>query len=57
MLQAFANSLDDMFLWAIPAVLVALVVSVFIRELPLKARQAQADDSAVGDPEEIALTH
>jgi hypothetical protein len=56
-LQAFAHSLDDMFLWAIPVVLVALVVSVFIKEMPLKSRQAAAESSAVGDPEEIALTH
>ena len=32
-----------MFLWAIPAVLVALAVSLFIKELPLKARQAAAE--------------
>jgi EmrB/QacA subfamily drug resistance transporter len=54
-LNAFAESLHDMFLWAIPAVLVALAVSLFIRELPLKARQAQSAEAA--DPQEVALTH
>lgn len=55
-LQAFADSLHDMFLWAIPAVLVALAVSLFIKEMPLKARQeAPAGNDVAG--EEIALTH
>ncbi|MDX6310443.1 MAG: hypothetical protein QOI06_3489 [Nocardioidaceae bacterium] len=54
-LKAFAESLHDMFLWAIPVVVVALAVSLFIRELPLKARQAQQLEES--DPEEIALTH
>jgi MFS family permease len=52
-LQAFADSLHDVFLWAIPVVLIALVVSLFIRELPLKARQAESEP--IADPEEIAL--
>jgi EmrB/QacA subfamily drug resistance transporter len=56
-LHAFADSLHDMFLWAIPAVLVAFAVSLFIKELPLKARQAAAAAPGAGDPEEIALTH
>jgi EmrB/QacA subfamily drug resistance transporter len=54
-LKAFAASLHDMFLWAIPAVLVALAVSLFIRELPLKARQAPSPE--VAEPAEVALTH
>ncbi|HET7172693.1 MAG TPA: MDR family MFS transporter [Nocardioidaceae bacterium] len=37
-LDAFSMSLDNVFLWAIPAVLLALVVSLFIREIPLKSR-------------------
>ena len=55
-LRAFADSLDDVFLWAIPVVAVALGISFFIHELPLKAREdpptAGADDS-----EGIALAH
>ena len=53
-LQAFADSLHDVFLWAIPVVMVAFVVSLFIRELPLKARQGETEE--VTEPEEIALT-
>jgi MFS family permease len=49
-LNAFANSLDEVFLWAVPTILVALVVSLFIKELPLKAREA-----AVTSPEEVAV--
>jgi EmrB/QacA subfamily drug resistance transporter len=51
-LNAFANSLDDVFLWAVPTILVALVVSLFIKELPLKARAAEASA-----PEAVAAGH
>lgn len=53
-LRAFADSLHDVFVWAIPVVLIALVTAFFIKELPLKARAA-ATETAVADPEEIAL--
>jgi EmrB/QacA subfamily drug resistance transporter len=43
-LHAFADSLHDVFLWATPAVVLALVVAFFIKELPLKSRS--------GDPQE-----
>ena len=56
-LNAYADSLHDVFLWAIPVVLVALGISLFIRELPLKARQVATADGVSVDPEEIALTH
>jgi EmrB/QacA subfamily drug resistance transporter len=49
-LRAFASSLDDVFLWAVPTILVALAVSLFIKELPLKARAA-----ATTSPEEVAV--
>src|SRR5437762_14293334 len=39
-LKAFAQSLHDVFVWAIPVVVIALLVSIFIKELPLKARAA-----------------
>lgn len=54
-LNAFAKSLDEVFLWAVPTILVALAVSLFIKEVPLKAREAQASDA--DDPETIALAH
>jgi EmrB/QacA subfamily drug resistance transporter len=50
-LRAFASSLDDVFLWAVPTILVALAVSLFIKELPLKARAA-----ATTSPEEVAVS-
>jgi EmrB/QacA subfamily drug resistance transporter len=49
-LNAFANSLDDVFLWAVPTIVIALVVSLFIKELPLKSR-AEASPS----PEEVPV--
>jgi EmrB/QacA subfamily drug resistance transporter len=48
-LKAFALSLDDVFLWAIPALVVALVISLFIKEVPLKTREGASS------PEEIAV--
>ena len=56
-LQAFADSLHDVFVWAIPVVFVALAVSFFIHEVPLKARQASPADGAEAEPEEIAIAH
>ncbi len=54
-LQAFSDSLHDVFLWAIPVVAVALVVSFFIKELPLKARVEQA---TADQPEaEVPVAH
>lgn len=54
-LNAYAASLHDVFIWAIPVVLVALAVSLFIHEMPLKSRQEAAiDDGAV---EDVALAH
>ena len=52
-LKAFADSLSDVFLWAIPVVVVALAVSFFIREVPLKSRDA--DPAKESGSEEIAL--
>ncbi|MEJ7630198.1 MAG: MDR family MFS transporter [Nocardioidaceae bacterium] len=56
-LNAYAGSLHDVFLWAIPVVVVALAVSLFIREVPLKARQAARDVAAEADSEAIAVAH
>ncbi len=55
-LQAFADSLHDVFLWAIPVVVIALVVSLFIKEIPLKAREAPTEAPGA-EPAEIALAH
>jgi MFS family permease len=59
-LEAFAQSLHDVFLWAVPVVAVALVVSFFIKEIPLRAREsapAEAGREAGPGADEIALTH
>ncbi|MEJ7741484.1 MAG: MDR family MFS transporter [Nocardioidaceae bacterium] len=45
-LGAFADSLREAFLWSIPVVLVALAVSFFIREVPLKARESAEPSEA-----------
>ncbi len=57
MLQAFADALRDVFLWAIPVVAVALAVSFFIREVPLKAREPASTDGSDADADQVALTH
>lgn len=54
-LNGFAESLHDVFLWAVPFLLVALFVSFFIPEVPLKAREAEP--GAAPAEEEITLTH
>jgi EmrB/QacA subfamily drug resistance transporter len=55
-LGAFAESLHDVFLWAIPVVAVALLVSFFIKEMPLKARaESPSADSEAGA--EVPLAH
>jgi EmrB/QacA subfamily drug resistance transporter len=43
-LGAFADSLREAFWWAIPVVLVALAVSFFVKEVPLKARESAPSD-------------
>jgi hypothetical protein len=55
-LNGFAAALHDVFLWAIPVVLVALAVSFFIKEVPLKSRDQGAAD-AEGTSDEVALAH
>lgn len=54
-LEAFALSLHDVFLWAIPVVIVAFAVSFFIREVPLKSRETPSEPAAAAD--EFAMTH
>ncbi len=38
LIEAFANSLHAVFLWAVPFGVVAFVVSLFLREVPLRER-------------------
>ena len=53
-LNAFADSLHDVFLWAIPVVVIASVVSFFIKEVPLKMR---SEPGAPAEAEEVSLAH
>jgi hypothetical protein len=55
-LNGFAESLHDVFLWAVPVLLVALAVSFFIPEVPLKARETAVEDAGLVD-EEVTLAH
>lgn len=44
-IEAFASSLHDVFLTALPFVALAFVISLFIKELPLRTRQAPVEAS------------
>ncbi len=53
-LSAFSHAIDDVFLWALPFVAVALLVSFFLRELPLLGAQGTEESSeAVGQTEKV----
>ncbi|MGH3471651.1 MAG: MDR family MFS transporter [Nocardioidaceae bacterium] len=56
-LDAFSMSLHDVFLWAIPFVMIALIVALFIKEIPLKSRASAPDDAAAAPDaeDEMAL--
>lgn len=49
-LTAFANALDDVFLACVPAIVVALVVAFFLKELPLRTGAAPVAASEVAAP-------
>ena len=53
---AFSRSLSDMFLTAVPLVVLAGVVALFIKELPLGARQVPAPGSAQESAQESATS-
>jgi EmrB/QacA subfamily drug resistance transporter len=52
--EAFSLTLHEMFLTVIPVVLVALIVSLFIREVPLRQREAASGEVA---DDEVAVAH
>ncbi len=54
-LDAFSLSLHDVFLSALPVVLVALIVALFIKEIPLRQRQAPAEGEQQENPEQPEL--
>ena len=47
---AFASSLHDMFLTAVPIVMVAFVIALFLKEKPLAQRDAAAPEGAEQEP-------
>jgi MFS family permease len=53
--EAFSLTLHEMFLTVIPVVLIALIVSLFIREVPLRQRESSTDEAA--DDAEVAVAH
>ena len=53
-LEAFTRAMDDVFLVAVPIIVVALVIAVTMREKPLKGRSQHSDSATSGaspDPE------
>ena len=47
-IEAFASSLHDVFLAALPIVAIAFLISLFIKEIPLRTR-----DTPVADPSPV----
>jgi EmrB/QacA subfamily drug resistance transporter len=47
---AFASSLHDMFLTAVPIVMVAFVIALFLKEKPLAQREVAAPETAEQEP-------
>ncbi|MCU1675677.1 MAG: drug resistance transporter, EmrB/QacA subfamily [Frankiales bacterium] len=55
-LNAFAHSMDDVFLVAVPFVVVAFVVALFLKEIPLRSSHDAPTEAAMGEPV-AATTH
>jgi EmrB/QacA subfamily drug resistance transporter len=49
-LAAFANALDDVFLVGVPFIVVALVVSLFLKEIPLRTGPGPGGPAGTGAP-------
>jgi hypothetical protein len=49
---AIAHAIDTVFIWAIPAMVAAFVVSLFIKEIPLRGRP-DAEPSAPAEAPEL----
>jgi hypothetical protein len=45
-LTAFTRALDDVFLFGVPIVALALVAALFLKEVPLRTMQRQSPDVA-----------
>jgi hypothetical protein len=58
--EAFARSIDTIFLVAIPISLIGFVMTLFLREVPLRSatdeiEQMRDEAAVVGPPEPLAL--
>ncbi len=56
-LSAFSHAIDDVFLWALPFVAVALLVSFFLKELPLLGADGTAEFPETAAQSEPARPH
>jgi len=54
-LEAFTRAMDDVFLVAVPFMVVALVIAVTMREKPLKGRSQHSDSATAGASQDSEL--
>jgi EmrB/QacA subfamily drug resistance transporter len=54
-LEAFTRAMDDVFLVAVPSMMVALVIAVTMREKPLKGRSQHSDSATSGASQDSEL--
>jgi hypothetical protein len=50
---AIAHAIDGVFLWALPAMVLAFVVSLFIKEVPLRGKAETPGEAAAASPEMV----
>ena len=50
---AIAHAIDGVFLWALPAMALAFVVSLFIKEVPLRGKAETPGEAAAASPEMV----
>ncbi len=51
LIDAFSNSIHSVFTWAIPFAIAGFVITLFLREIPLRERKQPAGTAAIGDLE------
>jgi hypothetical protein len=54
-LEAFTRAMDDVFLVAVPFMVVALVIAVTMREKPLIGRSEHSDSATAGASQDSEL--
>ena len=48
---AIAHAIDGVFIWALPAMVLAFAVSLFIKEIPLRGHVETPGEAAAASPE------